>query len=182
MNSDIVQMMSCTSVCGPVGTAGASSYTIAAGDLGAILRVRETASNAGGATVVWSARYVGPVISAAAGTAVLKPSATITVRNTRGQTLATVQLQTQPASVAQAMLARAAAARPPATKAVRVVRVKRARGITGRLTTWVCPVAPAGSLAPPKCTAKMRMGASATVKLPQGMTGKLRIVVVRASH
>ena len=49
------------------------SYAIADADLGAVLRVQEIASNAGGSIVVWSARYVGPIISNAAGTSVLKP-------------------------------------------------------------------------------------------------------------
>ncbi len=172
---DTVQIMSCTSSCAPVGAANASGYLIASTDLGAILRVRETASNSGGPTVVWSAQYVGPVTSAAAGTAVLKPRNSVAVRNTRGQVLATAQLQA-PAAARQAHLrAVAAAARP----GIRTVAVRRARAVTGRLSAWACPVAVPGSNAPLKCTAKVRLGAAATVTLPAGMTGRVRVVVVR---
>ena len=150
--------MRCTSSCAPTGAAGLQSYAIADADLGAVLRVQEIASNAGGSTVVWSARYVGPVISNAAGTSVLKPSASIAVKNTNGTALAVASLQTQTASGARPMIARAAAAKQPAKHAVGVVTVRRAKGIAGKLTTWVCEVPPAGSTTPMKCTAKTHMG------------------------
>ena len=60
LTTDTVELMRCTNVCVRTGSPNLSSYTVANGDLGAILRVKETAANAGGATVVWSARYVGP--------------------------------------------------------------------------------------------------------------------------
>ena len=180
VDSDVVRMMRCTSSCAPAGAVGPTSYTIADADLGAVLRVQEVASNAGGATAVWSARYVGPVISAAAGTSVLKPSATIAVKNTNGAALAVASLHTQTASGERAMLARAAAVKRPASRTVRTATVKRAKGITGTLSTWVCEVPPAGSTSAMKCTAKTRIRQATTVKLPASMTaGKLRVVVVR---
>ena len=81
--TDTTEMMRCTNVCVPRGTANGKTYTIADSDLGAILRVRETASNAGGETTVWSARYVGPVISAQAAAAVLATGETA-LRNAQG--------------------------------------------------------------------------------------------------
>ena len=93
VDTDVWHMMRCTSSCAPTGAAGLQSYAIADADLGAVLRVQEIASNAGGSTVVWSARYVGPVISNAAGTSVLKPSASIAVKNTNGTALAVASLQ-----------------------------------------------------------------------------------------
>ena len=183
VGNDTVQIMSCTNVCASAGPANAASYLILTTDLGAILRIRETATNVGGATVVWSARYVGPVISIAAGSSMLKPSASIAVKNTSGQTLATARLHSQPATGDdRPMLAQAASARPGAGRTVRVVTVKRAKGITGPLSAWVCPVPAAGSTTQPKCTTKQRVNAAesaASVKLPASMTGKLRVVVVR---
>jgi hypothetical protein len=65
----------------------------------------------------------------------------------------------------------------------RVVQVRRARGIRGRLRAWVCPAAPprgtVRGTAPPSCTSQFSLGASAHVRLPASMTGRIRIVVVR---
>ena len=183
VSNDLVQMMSCTSSCAPTGTGTITRYTIQSSDLGAILRVRETATNAGGSNVVWSARYVGPVISQNAGNSVLHPQGTIAVRSATGQTLATATLRADAstgaprANMVRAMLADAA----PAAKAkTRVVRIKRAKGVTGNLTVWVCAIPTGGgSGAAPKCTAKTHLGQSASVKLRASMTGTLRVVVVR---
>jgi hypothetical protein len=52
VSTETTQMMRCTNICATTGPSNVSSYAIIAADLGAILRVRETASNAGGDTVV----------------------------------------------------------------------------------------------------------------------------------
>ena len=105
VTADVTEMMRCTNVCVPRGTANARTYTIADSDLGAILRVRETASNVGGETVVWSARYVGPVISAQAAAAVLNAGETA-LRNAQGSTLALATAVRAPASRAPARRSR----------------------------------------------------------------------------
>ena len=51
VTADTTEMMRCTNVCVPRGAANDRTYTIADSDLGAILRVRETASNVGGETI-----------------------------------------------------------------------------------------------------------------------------------
>ena len=94
VTSDVVQMMRCTNACSAVGPANATSYTLTSEDLGAILRVREYASNVGGYTVIWSARFVGPVSSAASGSAVVADNAAAQVRNTQGVVLALASIQT----------------------------------------------------------------------------------------
>ncbi|MGA2012891.1 MAG: hypothetical protein ABSH51_20465 [Solirubrobacteraceae bacterium] len=170
VSTDNVWMMRCTNTCVTDGTANATSYTITAADLGAILRVQETASNAGGSVSVWSARYVGPVVSAAAGSAVLNGAASVQVRNTTGRTLATAQLA---ASMTTQM--RAATARRAAT---RVLTLRRAHGITGALQAWACPV-PVGSAPPGQCTGRISVRRDAALTLPASPAGKLRIVVVR---
>ena len=71
VTSDVVQMMRCTNACVAAGPANVASYDITNADLGAILRVQETASNSGGSTVLWTSNYVGPVTSAAAGFALV---------------------------------------------------------------------------------------------------------------
>jgi hypothetical protein len=93
MNSDDVQMMRCTNTCSAVGPADATSYTITSDDLGAILCVREYATNAGGYTLIWSARFVGPVASAASGLAVVADNTDARVRNTQGTVLALASLR-----------------------------------------------------------------------------------------
>jgi hypothetical protein len=176
VTSDTSQVMRCTSTCVPVSSA--ARYTIASGDVGAILRVRETAANAGGTTVMWSASYVGPVASAGSGSAVLLAGQAV-VRNDAGTPLAIAQVTGSATMTADALVAHARTSGPRA----RVVRVRRARRIRGRLRAWVCPVAPAGGAArgtaPPSCTRQFSLGASALVRLPASMTGRVRIVVVR---
>jgi hypothetical protein len=135
---------------------------VASADLGAILRVRETASNAGGDTVVWSARYVGPVLNAQAATSVLR-HATVALRNSKGVTLAT-------ASRPRGAQAASAKTRPAAT-------VRRARHVSGKLSAWACQAA-LGTGAP-RCSAKVTLKKTATLRLPATITGALRIVVVK---
>jgi hypothetical protein len=130
------------------------TYKIAEGDLGAILRVRETASNAGGESTVWSARYVGPVLSGQAAAAVLTRSAT-PVRNAQGSTLA---------------VARRSKAK---------VSLRRPAKVKGRLAAWACPAAIGDGATPPPCSARVSLRKSAKLRLPASMTGKVRVVVVR---
>ena len=103
LTKDTVNMMSCTNVCTSVQTLNpGDAYTISTLDLGAILRVQETARNIGDGdqTVLWSPTYVGPVISAAAGDAILGAHGAVAVRSASGKTLATAQL-TQKAAPTQ---------------------------------------------------------------------------------
>ena len=93
VTSDVTQIMRCTNACTPISSA--ASYTIVTADIGAILRVRETASNAGGTAVVWSAQYVGPVASSASASAVLGVGQAV-LRNKDGDPLATAQLSQAP--------------------------------------------------------------------------------------
>ncbi len=175
VSTDTTQMMRCTNACVADGAANATSYTIASGDVGAILRVRETASNLGGSTIVWSARYVGPVMSAASGAAVLA-SGRVALRNPQGATLALARLVAGPA-VAQASRVVFA----PAAMG-RVLHLRRAPSVRGRLVAWACSLA-IGPSGPPACTAKVVLHqAVATVRLPLSMQGKVRIVVVRRGH
>ncbi len=178
LGTDTVQLMRCIVTCSQDGQANPTGYTIATADLGAILRVLETATDAAGSASVWSARYVGPVISAAAGTAVLKAAASINVKNTQGRTLATAQLQSAVAGPAAQISAYAAVRSPAAQPAARMVKLRRARGLTGKLSAWVCPI-PVGSAPPARCTAKTAVRSAGTIKLPASMKGQLRVVVVR---
>ncbi len=174
--SDLTQIMRCTNACVPVSSAG--HYTIAAADTGALLRVRETAGNPGGTTVIWSAQYVGPVASAGSGSAVLASGQAV-LRNAAGTPLAVAQVTGSSVMTADALVA---GGRRPA-RHTRVVALRRAPRIRGRLRVWVCPAAPPrGSgrgAAPPACTRQVTLGASARVRLPAAMTGRVRIVVVR---
>ena len=167
IGNDLIEMMRCTNTCTPVGQPHPDSYTIADADIGAILRVRETASNAGGSTIVWSSRYVGPVSSPAAASAVLAVGQQ-PLRNSQGVMLATAQL-TSTASPG------AFTANTPA----RTIKLRRAGAVKGTLKAWVCPVASATSGVPRACTAQVALRASASVRIPASMTGKLRVVVVR---
>ncbi len=172
VKSNIVQLERCTNVCVPDGSPNADSYTITDDDVGAILRVREIAANDGGQVTVWSARYVGPVMSADGAAAVIgvRPTA---VRNSRGEALATAQLQTAPALSAHLSSARG---RPSGT---RTVVLHRAGKVTGTLKAWACPVALDRSGAPEPCTAKVTLHASTQIRLPASMSGRVRVVVVR---
>ncbi len=49
----------------------------------------------------------------------------------------------------------------------------------GLVTAWVCAVAGAPGGAPPRCTARVSLGAQASVELPASITGRVRVVVVR---
>jgi hypothetical protein len=168
VTSDTTELMRCTNVCVPRGAPNDKTYTIAAGDLGAILRVRETASNAGGATTVWSSRYVGPVVSAQAGTAVLTSGVT-RLRNARGSTLALAKLS---------RAARAAAAKAKRTK----VTLRRPAKVRGKLVAWACPATISAGATPPPCSAKVTLRKSATLNLPPSTAGKVRVVVVRSGR
>ncbi|HEX5617208.1 MAG TPA: hypothetical protein VFX51_02240, partial [Solirubrobacteraceae bacterium] len=162
VSSDVTELMRCTNVCVPRGSD--RTYTIAENDLGAILRVRETASNAGGETTVWSARYVGPVVSAQAAAAVLTSGVT-ELRNARGSTLALAKLA-------------GPAARSAAVKRLKI-KLRRAAKVKGKLVAWACPATIGAT--PPRCSAKVTLRRSAKLKLPAA-TGGVRVVVVRATR
>src|SRR4029079_9950541 len=119
----------CTNVCVTRGPANPSSYTVVDADIGSILRVRETATNAGGATVIWSARYVGPILGAQGASAVLS-NKEAPLKNAKGETLAFAKLS----GVASAAAA-AAKARGPK------VALRRPGKVKGKLTAWACPAA-----------------------------------------
>jgi hypothetical protein len=167
VTSDTTELMRCTNVC--VGRGTDATYTIADGDLGAILRVRETASNVGGETTVWSSRYVGPIVSAQAAAAVLT-SAETPLRNAQGATLALAKLS--------GATAKAAAAKPKGAK----VALRRAARVKGKLVAWACPAAAGTGATPPPCSAKVALRKSATLKLPASAGGKVRVVVVRSGR
>jgi hypothetical protein len=174
VSSDVTQMMRCTNICATNGPANVSSYTIVGADLGALLRVRETASNAGGDTIVWSARYVGPVISAQAGSAVLSSRQTA-LRNSHGVTLALAQMSSP--TITQDVRGLKAKRVP-----TRTVRLRRAGKVTGTLIAWACPVALAPDGRPAACTAKVTFHNSTTLRLPALATGRVRVVVIRQGH
>jgi hypothetical protein len=162
VSTDTVQVMRCTSTCVSAGTANAGHYTITSADVGAILRVMETATNAGGATNVWSAVYVGPVTSPSAGSAVLA-AARVVVRSSKGTALA---------------LAQASPAGAPSGS--RIVSLSAAPQVHGSLRAWVCPVQSTAGGPPKPCTAPVRVHSVARLELPGGMSGPVRVVVVRA--
>ena len=166
--SDTMQWMRCTSNCVPAGAAN-TDYTIVPSDLGAILRVRETAANAGGQTVIWSSKYIGPVSSPAAGSAVLS-GGQAAVRNTQGATLALAQLPT----AFQANLAAA-----PKRTLTRSVILRRAAGVRGGLRAWACPLTGKRGGPPPACSLPVSLRERATLKMPAGAGGKIRVLVVR---
>lgn len=163
--TDTTEMMRCTNVCVSRGTG--SPYTIVAGDLGAVLRVRETATNTGGTTVVWSAKYVGPVVSASAGSLTLS-TREAPVRNADGSTLAFARLS------GGAVAAAAKAKRASGPK----VALRRPSTVKGKLVAWACPVAVGDTPAP--CSKKVTLKKQATLSLPAGTTGKVRLVVVKS--
>jgi hypothetical protein len=164
LTSDTTQMMRCTNVCTARGPANRDTYTVASGDLGAILRVRETAANAGGDTVVWSARYVGPIINGQAAAAVLK-AGTTALKNSKGTTLALARVPAHAAAAAKRAKARLA------------VTLRRAHGVRGKLVAWACPAA-LGTGAP-RCSAKVNVRRAATLRLPAGASHRVRVVVVK---
>ncbi|HEX4010693.1 MAG TPA: hypothetical protein VHX62_11815 [Solirubrobacteraceae bacterium] len=173
VSSDVTALMRCTNTC--VSVSSGSSYTIANGDVGAILRARETASNAGGTTVIWSAGYVGPVGSVGSASAVALSGQAV-LRNVNGAVLAIAQVATTTSVSGEALVA-GHARRGAAT--VRQVTIHRAARLRGTLRAWVCPVT-TGRAAPGRCTAQVSIrGAKAKLRLPATMTGRVRIVVVR---
>jgi hypothetical protein len=174
VSTDTTQMMRCTNICATNGPADLSSYTIIGPDLGAILRVRETASNAGGDTVVWSAHYVGPIISTQAGAAILSNRQT-PLRNSHGVMLALAQMSSLTVTRDVGGLK---TKRVPA----RTVKLRRAGKITGTLIGWACPVALARDGRPAACTAKVTFHDSATLRLPALAAGRVRVVVIRRGH
>jgi hypothetical protein len=167
--SDTTEMMRCTNVCVSRGTS--SPYTIAAGDLGAILRVRETAANTGGTTIVWSAKYVGPVVSNLAGSLTLS-SREAPVRNADGTTLAFARMS-------GGATAAAAAAKPKRATGPKVA-LRRPAKVKGKLVAWACPIASEAGATPAPCSSKVTLKKKATLKLPAGTAGKVRLVVVKA--
>src|SRR4029077_12889649 len=84
VTSDSTQIMRCTNACTAISSA--SSSTIPTPDIGGILRLRETATNAGGTTIAWSAQYVGPVASSSSASAVLASGQAV-LRNKDGDPL-----------------------------------------------------------------------------------------------
>jgi hypothetical protein len=169
VTSDTTELMRCTNVCVPRGAPNDKTYTIADSDLGAILRVRETASNAGGGTTVWSARYVGPVVSAQAAAALLTSRET-PLRNAQGSTLALAKLS--------GAAVRAAAAKAKGAK----VTLRRPAKVKGKLVAWACPATISAGATPPPCSAKVTLRKSATLNLPASTNGKVRVVVVRSGR
>jgi hypothetical protein len=172
LTSDTVQMQRCTNTCSADGTANVHSYTITNSDLGALLMISETAANAGGSVTVWSPRYIGPVISAAAGAAVLSGGET-SIRNTQGQTLATAKETTGATAAVLVTHLRHAKTAP------RTIAVRRAPRMTGKLIAWACQVKLNPTGKPGPCTNKIRLTGARTLTLPRTLTGKVRVVVVK---
>jgi hypothetical protein len=170
LQSDFTQVMRCTNTCVPAGPSNVRTYTIKVADVGSVLWVRETATNAGGAAIVWSARSVGPVRSASAAAAVLSGRHAV-LRNSRGAALAFVSLSS-PSPDGDFGPLRAAS---------RVIGLRRARGVAGQLWAWVCAVGRTADGSPPTCTSRISLGARATVRLPASITGKVQVVVVGAA-
>jgi hypothetical protein len=173
VTSDATQVMRCTNICTAITSAGA--YTIATADIGAILRLRETAGNAGGSTVVWSAQYVGPVSSLGSASTVLASGQAV-LRNYKGTELAVAQVSSAASMTAFISVPGRAARRGAVT---RRVTVRRARGMRGSLRAWVCPMSTNRGGAPLPCTRQVSLRVSAMFKLPASMTGRVRVVVVR---
>jgi hypothetical protein len=173
--TDNLEIMRCTNVCTPVQQG--LSYTISSADIGAILRIRETAANAGGSTVVWSPAYVGPVMSASSASAVLQ-AGPVVLRNAKGVALAVAQIANA-ASSAPAHASGDVLGAHAARVATRVVKLSRARGVRGQLIAWVCPVSAKRGEAPLPCTRKVTLTGTAQLKLPAWLTGKVRVVVIR---
>ncbi|HUA70929.1 MAG TPA: hypothetical protein VMA96_07605 [Solirubrobacteraceae bacterium] len=168
LRSDVTQVMRCTNTCVPAGPSNPRKYTIRAADVGSVLWVKETATNAGGTTTVWSARSVGPVKSASSAAIVLS-GRRAALRNSRGAALGFASVSSPSANADFGRL-RAAS---------RVLTLRRARGIAGQVWAWVCAVSGTAGGSPPECTSRFSLGARATVRLPASMTGKIRVVVVR---
>ena len=169
LTGDVTQWMRCTNVCSAIGPPDASSYTIAANDVGAVIRVRETASNAVGSTSAWSTNYIGPVTSAASAAVVLGSGARALLRSARGAVLASAQLTALAAATANS------GRRSPA----RIVELTRARSVHGTLQAWACPLAGKRGGPPPACSARASLRSAAIMRLPVGAAGRVRVVVIR---
>ncbi len=171
LQSSVTQVMRCTNTCVAAGPANVASYKITSADVGSVLWVRQTVRNLAGSAVVWSARSVGPVVSAASAAVVLSSGHTA-LRNSHGATLAFARIS---------LLSGESDARR-SRGGSRVLALRRARGVSGQITAWVCSVG--GNLGgpPPRCTARISLGAQAGVRLSASMAAKVRVVVVRRSR
>jgi hypothetical protein len=167
--SDVIRVMRCTNTCVAVGPSNLTRYTITPADISSSLWVQETVSNAGGTAVAWSPRSVGPVASVSSAAVVLSAGQTA-VRNSRGDALAIARISSSTGASARG---RASRARP------RVLDLRRAGGVKGKVSAWVCPVAGKLGGPPPICTARVSLGAHASIRLPASMRGAVRVVVVR---
>jgi hypothetical protein len=116
--------------------------------------------------VVWSSRYVGPVVNAQSAAAVLK-AGTTALRNAQGETLAV-------ATLSKPGVAHASAAKAPKVSLRRPAKVK------GKLLAWACPATITAGATPPPCSKKVTLRRKATLKLPASTAGNVRVVVIRA--
>jgi hypothetical protein len=169
----VTRVMRCTNTCVAVGSPNTTRYTITPADVGSVLWVRETASTGTATTVVWSSRSIGPVPSPSSAAVVLSGGRSA-LRNSRGATLAVATITSLSPSGDAA----------PARAGSRTLALRRAGGVTGPVTAWVCQ---AGRVhlttgAPSKCTRRISLRARATVALPAWMSGAVRVVVVRQSR
>jgi len=168
LRGKVTRVMRCTNTCVAVGLPNPTHYTITSADMGSILWVREIASNASGSTVVWSSRAVGPVTSPSSAAAVLAGGRSA-LRNSRGAALAFAAMS----SIAPAGDA------APARAGSRTLSLRRALGVRGPVTAWVCQAVHATPGTPPKCTTRVSLKSRVTVSLPAWMRGAVRVVVVR---
>ena len=167
LQSDLTQVMRCTNTCVAAGPSNVTSYKITPKDVGSVLWVKETARNVGGSTVVWSARSVGPIRSVSSATVVASARQTA-LHNSRGATLAFASVSSQSPNGEFGRL----------RSGSRVLSLRRARGVLGQVSAWVCSVSTTVG-GPPRCTSRISLGVRAIVRLPASMTGKVRVVVVR---
>jgi len=168
LRGKVTRVMRCTYICVTVGSANATRYTITPADVGSVLWVREIASSATGSTVVWSSGSVGPVASPSSAAVVISGGRTA-LRNSRGATLAFATIR----SIAPTGDA------APARAGSRTLALRRALGVSGPVTAWVCKTARTSAGAPPKCTRRVSLKSRTTVSLPEWMRGAVRVVVVR---
>ncbi|HUA03421.1 MAG TPA: hypothetical protein VMB27_05920 [Solirubrobacteraceae bacterium] len=168
LRGKVTRVMRCTSSCVAVGSPNATRYKITPADVGSVLLVREIASGADGSTVVWSSRSIGPVASPSSAAVVLSGGRTA-LRNSRGATLAFAMIS----SISPSGDAASAGTRS------RTVALRRALGVSGPVTAWICQAARTAAGAPPRCTRRVSLKSRTTVRLPEWMTGAVRVVVVR---
>ncbi len=164
----VIRLMRCTNTCVAVGSPNVTRYTITPADVGSVLWIREIASSASGSAVVWSSRSVGPVPSPTSAAVVLSGGRTA-LRNSRGATLAFATISSIAGNGDAA----------PARAGSRSLALRRAFGVTGPVTAWVCQAARPAAGVPPRCTRRVWLKSHATVPLPEWMTGAVRVVVVR---